>query len=60
MAWLKQAVAAGYNTADVKQDKDLAALRDRADFTKLRAVLPSRTPDKKPSLGHHRQEAVRD
>jgi serine/threonine protein kinase/tetratricopeptide (TPR) repeat protein len=36
MAWLKQAVAAGYkNVAHMKQDWDLDALRDRADFTKL-------------------------
>jgi tetratricopeptide (TPR) repeat protein len=36
MAWLKQAVAAGYkDAAHIKQDKDLDALRDRADFTKL-------------------------
>jgi serine/threonine protein kinase/tetratricopeptide (TPR) repeat protein len=40
MAWLKQAVAAGYkNAAHLKQDKDLDALRDRADFTKLVATL---------------------
>jgi serine/threonine protein kinase len=40
MAWLKQAVAAGYkDAAHVKQDKDLDALRDRADFTKLMAQL---------------------
>jgi tetratricopeptide (TPR) repeat protein len=36
MAWLKQAVAAGYkNAAHLKQDRDLDALRDRADFVKL-------------------------
>jgi hypothetical protein len=36
MAWLKQAVAAGYkNTAHLKQDRDLDALRDRTDFAKL-------------------------
>jgi tetratricopeptide (TPR) repeat protein len=40
MAWLKQAVAAGYkNAAHVKQDKDLDALRDRADLTKLLTML---------------------
>jgi tetratricopeptide (TPR) repeat protein len=40
MAWLKQAVAAGYkNAAHLKQDKDLDALRDRADFTKLVTML---------------------
>jgi serine/threonine protein kinase len=36
LAWLNQAVAAGYkNAAHMKQDKDLDVLRDRADFTKL-------------------------
>ncbi|HKB39060.1 MAG TPA: tetratricopeptide repeat protein, partial [Gemmataceae bacterium] len=36
MAWLKQAIAAGYNNAArLKKDKDLDALRDRADFAKL-------------------------
>jgi tetratricopeptide (TPR) repeat protein len=36
MAWLKQAVAAGYkNAARLKQDRDLDALRDRTDFAKL-------------------------
>jgi hypothetical protein len=40
MAWLKQAVAAGYkNAAHVKEDKDLDALRDRADYAKLVAKL---------------------
>jgi hypothetical protein len=40
MAWLKQAVAAGYkNTAHLKQDKDLDALRDRTDFTTLVTTL---------------------
>jgi serine/threonine protein kinase len=41
VAWLKQAIDAGYrNTARLKQDKDLDALRDRPDFTKLLAPLP--------------------
>jgi tetratricopeptide (TPR) repeat protein len=36
MAWLKQAVAAGYKHAvHLKQDRDLDALRDRTDFAKL-------------------------
>jgi tetratricopeptide (TPR) repeat protein len=36
MACLRQAVAAGYkNVAQLEQDPDLDALRDRADFTKL-------------------------
>jgi tetratricopeptide (TPR) repeat protein len=36
IAWLKQAVAAGYkDVAKMKQDKDLDALRDRADFRRL-------------------------
>jgi serine/threonine protein kinase/tetratricopeptide (TPR) repeat protein len=40
MTWLKQAVAAGYkNVAHMKQDTDLDALRDRADFTKLVTTL---------------------
>jgi serine/threonine protein kinase len=40
MTWLKQAVAAGYkNAAHIAQDKDLDALRDRAEFTKLVAPL---------------------
>src|SRR5262249_25853728 len=47
MAWLKQAVAAGYkNASHMKQDKDLDALRDRADFTKLLAELQARPPEK--------------
>jgi serine/threonine protein kinase len=40
MAWLKAAVAAGYsNAAHMKQDRDLDALRDRFDFTKLVTAL---------------------
>ncbi len=40
MAWLRQAVAAGYkDAADMKQDKDLDALRGRVDFQKLLAEL---------------------
>jgi tetratricopeptide (TPR) repeat protein len=40
MAWLKQAVAAGYKDAEhMKQDKDLDAVRDREDFEKLLADL---------------------
>jgi serine/threonine protein kinase len=36
LAWLRQAVAAGYNNAaQLKQDRSLDALRRRADFTKL-------------------------
>jgi eukaryotic-like serine/threonine-protein kinase len=36
MAWLQKAVTAGFkDVADLKQDKDLEALRDRADFRKL-------------------------
>jgi tetratricopeptide (TPR) repeat protein len=36
MAWLQKAVAAGFkDVAGLKQDKDLEALRDRADFRKL-------------------------
>ena len=41
MAWLKQAVAAGYENADqIKADKNLDALRDREDFKKLLAGIP--------------------
>jgi hypothetical protein len=40
MAWLVQAVAAGYkDAAQMKEDKDLDALRDREDFKKLLAGL---------------------
>jgi tetratricopeptide (TPR) repeat protein len=40
MGWLNQAVAVGYkNVVQVKQDKDLDPLRDRADFTKLVTML---------------------
>jgi tetratricopeptide (TPR) repeat protein len=36
VTWLKQAGAAGYrNAARLKQDRDLDALRDRADFTNI-------------------------
>jgi hypothetical protein len=45
MAWLKQAVAAGFNdAAHMKQDKDLDALRDREDFKKLLAGLAAGKP----------------
>jgi len=40
MAWLKQAVAAGYkNAAHMKKDTDLNALRNRPDFQKLLAQI---------------------
>jgi serine/threonine protein kinase/tetratricopeptide (TPR) repeat protein len=40
MAWLQQAVAAGYkNAVHLRRDKDLDVLRDRADFTKLMRKL---------------------
>jgi hypothetical protein len=40
MAWLKQAVAAGYRDAEhMKGDDDLFPLRDREDFQKLLADL---------------------
>jgi tetratricopeptide (TPR) repeat protein len=40
MSWLKRAVAAGFkNVAHMQKDKDLDALRDRADFWKLLAEL---------------------
>ena len=40
MAWLTRAVAAGYqNVAEMKEDADLDALRDREDFKKLVSEL---------------------
>src|SRR5439155_4078489 len=40
MAWLQQAIAAGYmDAAHMKKDKDLDALRDREDFKKLLTEL---------------------
>jgi tetratricopeptide (TPR) repeat protein len=40
MTWLKKAVAAGYRDAkNMKEDKDLAVLRDREDFKALLANL---------------------
>jgi hypothetical protein len=43
MAWLRQAVAAGYNNAaNMQQDQDLDALRDRPDFTKLLTKVQAR------------------
>jgi serine/threonine protein kinase len=48
MAWLEQAVAAGYtNAAHISQDRDLDALRSRADFTGLVTRLRARPPEKK-------------
>jgi hypothetical protein len=42
MAWLKQAIAAGFkNAAHMKEDKDLDALRGRDDYKKLVAALES-------------------
>jgi serine/threonine protein kinase/tetratricopeptide (TPR) repeat protein len=43
MAWLQKAVAAGYkDVANMKKDKDLDALRERADFKKLLADLEAK------------------
>jgi tetratricopeptide (TPR) repeat protein len=43
MEWLKKAAAAGYNdTAQIKKDSDLNALRDREDFKKLLAELEAK------------------
>jgi hypothetical protein len=40
MAWLQQAVAAGYKKVEMlRKDSDLDAIRDRADFQKLIADL---------------------
>jgi serine/threonine protein kinase len=48
MAWLRQAVAAGYqNVTRLKQEKDLDALRDRTDFSNLLADLQARPPQQK-------------
>jgi tetratricopeptide (TPR) repeat protein len=48
MAWLKQAVAAGYkNAVHIEKDKDLRALRDREDFKKLLAELKGAKTEKK-------------
>src|SRR5260370_13793962 len=47
MAWLTQAVAAGYkDAAHMKRDTDLDALRDRPDFQKLLAGLEAKANDK--------------
>jgi serine/threonine protein kinase/tetratricopeptide (TPR) repeat protein len=49
MTWLERAVAAGYNdVTHLKQDKDLDALRGRADFNRLVAALQARVRGKKP------------
>jgi hypothetical protein len=49
MAWLKQAVAAGYsNIENMKTDKDLDSLRERMDFRRLLAALEAnRQKDKR-------------
>jgi hypothetical protein len=49
MAWLKQAVTAGYNDfQNIKSEKDLDVLRDRKDFQRLLADLEaSSQKDKK-------------
>jgi hypothetical protein len=48
MAWLKQAVAAGWkNAAHMQEDKDLDALRDRDDFKKPLAELAPDTAKQK-------------
>jgi len=45
VAWLKQAVAAGYkDVANMKKDKDLDELRGREDFKKLMAKLEADNP----------------
>jgi hypothetical protein len=47
MAWLERAVAGGSRyVAGVKDDKDLDALRDRADFEKLVARSQARRAEK--------------
>jgi hypothetical protein len=43
MAWLKQAVAAGYNdAAHMSKDNDLDCLREREDFKKLLGDLEAK------------------
>jgi non-specific serine/threonine protein kinase/serine/threonine-protein kinase len=43
VAWLRQAVAAGFkNSAQMKQDKDLEALRNREDFQQLLAQMEAK------------------
>jgi serine/threonine protein kinase/tetratricopeptide (TPR) repeat protein len=50
MAWLKQAVAAGYHdAAHLARDADLDALRGRADFADLMTTLRARPPGAGPS-----------
>ena len=49
MVWLKQAVAAGYrNAAHMREDRDLDALRDRADFQELLTGVERAGAEKKP------------
>jgi non-specific serine/threonine protein kinase/serine/threonine-protein kinase len=48
MDWLRKATAAGYkNSAHIKKDKDLDALRDREDFKKLLSELEAKTAAQK-------------
>ncbi len=50
MTWLKKAVAAGYrDAAHISDDRDLDALRDRADFKKLLSDLQAGTGAKESS-----------
>ena len=45
MAWLKQAVAAGYQDVDhIKKDTALDTLREREDFNELIAELEKKNP----------------
>jgi tetratricopeptide (TPR) repeat protein len=47
MAWLAQAVTAGYkNAGHMKKDTDLDALRDRPDFQKLLSEVEAKGKDK--------------
>jgi tetratricopeptide (TPR) repeat protein/tRNA A-37 threonylcarbamoyl transferase component Bud32 len=47
MAWLRHAVTAGYaNLKNLRQDTDLDALRDRADFQRLVTELEAGKPQK--------------
>ena len=50
MAWLHKAVAAGYkDRGQMKKDKDLDALRSRADFRELIESLPKGPASASPS-----------
>ncbi len=58
MAWLKQAVAAGFRDINLmRTDKDLDALRDREDFKKLLTGLDAEGQTQKTGLFRRETEA---